>query len=128
MPDIKALVERGIAKLPAFTQRPVNYVWRRVQRHWWLDKVCIVFLTCLGIVFGMSYYFMNVMANVASQRSKLIQDALGFRYTLPDVFFEWIGMIELLWLTDMFDALMFVPTALLVITHERPWRVVSRMG
>ncbi|KAJ1948515.1 hypothetical protein EC988_005145 [Linderina pennispora] len=128
MPDIKALVERGIAKLPAFTQRPVNYVWRRVQRHWWLDKICIVFLTCLGIVFGMSYYFMNVMANVASQRSRLVEEALGFRYTLPDVFFDWIGMIELLWLTDMFDALMFVPTALLVVTHERPWRVISRMG
>ncbi|ORX74995.1 hypothetical protein DL89DRAFT_254751 [Linderina pennispora] len=99
MPDIKALVERGIAKLPAFTQRPVNYVWRRVQRHWWLDK-----------------------------RSRLVEEALGFRYTLPDVFFDWIGMIELLWLTDMFDALMFVPTALLVVTHERPWRVISRMG
>ncbi|KAJ2612944.1 hypothetical protein H4S08_002479 [Coemansia sp. RSA 1365] len=70
---------------------------------------------------------MNVMANVASQRSKLIEDALGARYTLPDVFFEFIGILELLWMTDMFDALMFVPTALLVMWHERPWRVVSRL-
>ncbi|KAJ2449589.1 hypothetical protein GGI03_007070 [Coemansia sp. RSA 2337] len=30
-------------------------------------------------------------------------------------------------MTDMFDALMFVPTAALIITHDRPWRVVSRL-
>ncbi|KAI8320784.1 hypothetical protein GQ54DRAFT_262925 [Martensiomyces pterosporus] len=67
------------------------------------------------------------MANVASQRSKLIEDRLGIRFALPDVFFDFIGYIDMLWMTDMFDALMFVPTALLVLSHERPWRVVSRL-
>ncbi|KAJ2360279.1 hypothetical protein H4S02_011997, partial [Coemansia sp. RSA 2611] len=67
------------------------------------------------------------MANVASQRSKLIEDALGHRLSLPDVFFLFIGHIKLLWMTDMFDALMFIPTAVLIITHDRPWRVVSRL-
>ncbi|KAJ1916625.1 hypothetical protein H4219_003690 [Mycoemilia scoparia] len=66
------------------------------------------------------------MANVASQRSKLIEDDLGFRPTLPDVGFEFIGYIKQLWLTDLFDILMFIPTVLLIITHPRPWRVISR--
>ncbi|KAJ2161133.1 hypothetical protein GGF46_001723 [Coemansia sp. RSA 552] len=109
-------------------RRCVGFLVRRIRRNWWLDKTCIYFLTAVGLVFGLSYYFMNVMANVASQRSKLIEDALGTRYTLPDVFFGFIGLVELLWMTDMFDALMFVPTTLLVLAHERPWRVVSRLG
>ncbi|KAJ1953339.1 hypothetical protein GGI12_006034, partial [Dipsacomyces acuminosporus] len=78
--------------------------------------------------FGLSYYFMNVMANVASKRSKLVEDALGIRFTLPDVFFDFIGYVDKLWMTDMFDVLMFVPTVLLVLSHERPWRVISRLG
>ncbi|KAJ1720945.1 hypothetical protein LPJ53_004469 [Coemansia erecta] len=108
-------------------RKGVGFVWRRIRRNWWLDRVCIIFLVSTGIVFGLSYYFMNVMANVASQRSKEIEDALGMRFTLPDVFFEFIGYVDMLWLTDMFDALMFVPTVLLVLSHERPWRVVSRL-
>ncbi|KAJ1787457.1 hypothetical protein IW139_001598 [Coemansia sp. RSA 353] len=117
----------GSHRVLAVFRRAPLLVWRRVRRNWWLDRTCIIFLVTIGIVFGLSYYFMNVMANVASKRSKLIEDALGTRYTLPDVFFEFIGAVELLWMTDMFDALMFVPTALLVAWHERPWRVVSRL-
>ncbi|KAJ2699437.1 hypothetical protein FB645_005318 [Coemansia sp. IMI 203386] len=107
--------------------RGVAAIWRRIRRNWWLDRTCIAFLVITAIIFGLSYYFMNVMANVASQRSKLIEDALGSRFTLPDVFFEFIGYVDLLWMTDMFDALMFVPTVFLVLSHERPWRVVSRL-
>ncbi|KAJ2303691.1 hypothetical protein IWW55_002799 [Coemansia sp. RSA 2706] len=114
-------------RAPEVGRRCVAFAWRRIRRNWWLDRKCIGFLVGIGIVFGLSYYFMNVMANVASQRSKLIEDALGTRFTLPDVFFGFIGFVELLWMTDMFDALMFVPTAALVMSHERPWRVVSRL-
>ncbi|KAJ2723489.1 hypothetical protein GGI07_002613 [Coemansia sp. Benny D115] len=110
-----------------WARRLLAFVVRRVRRNWWLDRTCIIFLVCVAVVFGLSYYFMNVMANVASQRSKRIEDALGFRFTLPDVFFEFIGYVDMLWMTDMFDALMFAPTALLVLSHERPWRVVSRL-
>ncbi|KAJ2399951.1 hypothetical protein GGI23_002342 [Coemansia sp. RSA 2559] len=110
------------------SKRGTAFVIRRIRRNWWLDRTCIVFLVLVGVLFGLSYYFMNVMANVASQRSKIIEDQLGIRYTLPDVFYEFIGYVDLLWMTDLFDALMFVPTALLVLSHERPWRVVARMG
>ncbi|KAJ1987806.1 hypothetical protein EDC05_005639 [Coemansia umbellata] len=116
------------ARVRELGRRSLMFLMRRIRRNWWLDRVCIAFLVCVGAVFGLSYYFMNVMANVASQRSKIIEDQLGSRYTLPDVFFGFIGYVDLLWLTDMFDALMFVPTVLLVLSHERPWRVVSRLG
>ncbi|KAJ2040743.1 hypothetical protein H4S04_002732 [Coemansia sp. S16] len=116
-----------MARVNELGQKAFGFVWRRIRRNWWLDRVCIIFLVCVVIVFGLTYYFMNVMANVASQRSKLIEDQLGQRFTLPDVFFLFIGYVELLWMTDMFDALMFVPTAALIITHDRPWRVVSRL-
>ncbi|KAJ1673271.1 hypothetical protein EV182_005564 [Spiromyces aspiralis] len=104
----------------------VQWGIRYIRRHWWLDRVCVAFLVCLVIVFGLSYYFMNVMANVASQRSKKIQDELGQRPTLPDVGFEMISYFKKLWLTDLFDILMFIPTILLIICHQRPWRVISR--
>ncbi|KAJ2086379.1 hypothetical protein IW138_005750 [Coemansia sp. RSA 986] len=117
-----------VAHLRDASKRGTVFVVRRIRRNWWLDRTCIVFLIGVGMVFGLSYYFMNVMANVASRRSKIIEDQLGTRYTLPDVFYEFIGYVDMLWMTDLFDALMFVPTALLVISHERPWRVVSRMG
>ncbi|KAJ2767329.1 hypothetical protein IWQ56_003373 [Coemansia nantahalensis] len=107
--------------------RATAFTLRRIRRNWWLDRKCIIFLTAVGVSFGISYYFMNVMANVASKRSRLIEDQLGFRPTLPDVFYEFIGYVELLWMTDMFDALMFVSTTLLVLSHERPWRVTSRL-
>ncbi|KAJ2448400.1 hypothetical protein GGF42_005120 [Coemansia sp. RSA 2424] len=116
-----------MARVAELCRKTGGAVLRRVRRHWWLDRVCIIFLVCLVLVFGLSYYFMNVMANVASKRSKLIEDQLGQRFTLPDVFFLFIGYVELLWMTDLFDALMFVPTAALIILHERPWRVVSRL-
>ncbi|KAJ1901649.1 hypothetical protein LPJ66_000617 [Kickxella alabastrina] len=104
-----------------------SFLWQRIRRNWWLDRTCIIFLVTTVVIFGIIYYFMNVMANVASKRSRLIEDQLGFRFTLPDVFFEFIGYIDKLWMTDMFDVLMFIPTGALVIWHERPWRVVSRL-
>lgn len=109
------------------SQKLLAFVIHRIRRNWWLDLRCILFLVATAIAFGMSYYFMNVMANVASKRSKLIQDQLGERFTLPDVFYEFIGYIDDLWMTDMFDALIFFPTVLLVLSHQRPWRVVSRL-
>ncbi|KAJ2446199.1 hypothetical protein GGI03_007551, partial [Coemansia sp. RSA 2337] len=93
-----------MARVSELGQKAFGFVWRRIRRNWWLDRVCIIFLVCVVIVFGLTYYFMNVMANVASQRSKLIEDQLGQRFTLPDVFFLFIGYVELLWMTDMFDA------------------------
>ncbi|KAF9934409.1 sphingomyelin synthase [Linnemannia zychae] len=39
---------------------------------------------------------------------------------LTDRLFEAIPSIKLLWLTDLADALMFVPTIILVLTHYRP--------
>ncbi|KAJ2537506.1 hypothetical protein EV175_006701 [Coemansia sp. RSA 1933] len=105
-----------------------TFVVRRIRRNWWLDRTCVAFVVSVGVLFGLSYYFMNVMANIASRRSKLIEDELGQRFTLPDVFYEFIGYVDLLWMTDLFDALMFAPTALLVLSHERPWRVVCRLG
>ncbi|KAJ2510496.1 hypothetical protein H4217_007843 [Coemansia sp. RSA 1939] len=108
--------------------RATAFVVRRIRRNWWLDRTTIAFLVGVGAAFGLSYYFMNVLANVASRRSKAIEDALGTRYTLPDVFYGFIGYVDVLWMTDLFDALMFVPTALLVATHQRPWRVVARTG
>ncbi|KAJ2778334.1 hypothetical protein H4R18_004665 [Coemansia javaensis] len=114
-------------RVRAGARRAAAFVWRRVRRNWWLDRTGACFVAGVVAAFGLSYYFMNVMANVASQRSRRIEEDLGRRYTLPDVFFGFIGRVELLWMTDMFDALLFVPTALLVVAHERPWRVVSRL-
>ncbi|KAI8602985.1 hypothetical protein EDD21DRAFT_442403 [Dissophora ornata] len=61
-------------------------------------------------------YFMNVMANVASYLSPDNNEVPK----LTDRLFEAIPSIHLLWLTDFADALMFVPTIILILTHYRP--------
>ncbi|KAF9365823.1 hypothetical protein BGX34_008154 [Mortierella sp. NVP85] len=68
------------------------------------------------VIFGLTMYFMNVMANVASYLSP---DNTKVPI-LTDRMFEAIPSIQLLWLTDLADALMFAPTIVLILTHYRP--------
>ncbi|KAG0301672.1 hypothetical protein BGZ98_008145 [Dissophora globulifera] len=58
---------------------------------------------------------MNVMANIAS---RLSPD--NTKYKLNDRLFDAIPSIKVLWLTDLADALMFIPTIVLILTHYRP--------
>ncbi|KAG0371265.1 hypothetical protein BC939DRAFT_423718 [Gamsiella multidivaricata] len=75
------------------------------------------------IIFGLTLYFMNVMANVASYLSP--DNTVVPKLT--DRLFEAIPSIQLLWLTDLADALMFVPTVILVLTHYRPLYLLCKV-
>ncbi|KAF9941371.1 hypothetical protein BGZ67_005201 [Mortierella alpina] len=63
----------------------------------------------------MTMYFMNVVANMASYLSP-DKDILP----LTDRLFEVLPSITTLWLTDMADFLLFMPTMILILTHYRP--------
>ncbi|KAF9938401.1 hypothetical protein BGZ65_012966 [Modicella reniformis] len=65
----------------------------------------------------------NVMANVASY---LAPDNTKVP-KLTDRMFEVIPSIQLLWLTDLADALMFAPTILLILTHYRPLYLLCKV-
>ncbi|KAG0047549.1 hypothetical protein BGZ89_004898, partial [Linnemannia elongata] len=63
------------------------------------------------------------MANVASYLSPDNTETPK----LPDRGFEAIPSITLLWLTDLADALLFVPTILLIATHYRPLYLLCKV-
>ncbi|KAF9415622.1 sphingomyelin synthase, partial [Podila epigama] len=65
----------------------------------------------------------NVMANVASY----LAPNNTTNPKLTDRLFEAIPSITLLWLTDLADALMFIPTVFLVLTHYRPMYLLSKV-
>ncbi|KAG0246925.1 hypothetical protein B0O80DRAFT_430629 [Mortierella sp. GBAus27b] len=75
------------------------------------------------VIFALSLYFMNVMANVASYLSPDNTKVPK----LTDRMFEAIPSIQLLWLTDLADALMFAPTVVLVLTHYRPLYLLCKV-
>ncbi|KAI1321782.1 hypothetical protein EDD11_000058 [Mortierella claussenii] len=75
------------------------------------------------VIFGLTMYFMNVMANVASYLSPDNTETPK----LTDRLFEAIPSIQLLWLTDLMDAVMFVPTVLLILTHYRPLYLLCKV-
>ncbi|KAF9178469.1 sphingomyelin synthase [Haplosporangium sp. Z 767] len=66
---------------------------------------------------------MNVMANVASYLSPDNTETPK----LSDRLFEAIPSIKLLWLTDLADALLFVPTIILILTHYRPLYLLCKV-
>ncbi|KAG0047478.1 hypothetical protein BGZ83_007470, partial [Gryganskiella cystojenkinii] len=65
----------------------------------------------------------NVMANVASYLSPDNTEVPK----MSDRLFEAIPSIKLLWLTDLADALMFIPTVILVLTHYRPLYLLCKV-
>jgi len=46
---------------------------------------------------------------------------------MTDRLFEAIPSIKLLWLTDLADALMFIPTVILILTHYRPLYLLCKV-
>ncbi|KAF9434610.1 hypothetical protein BGZ76_007724 [Entomortierella beljakovae] len=66
---------------------------------------------------------MDVMANVASYLSPDNTEIPK----LSDRLFEAIPPISLLWLTDVADAVMFVPTFVLILTHYRPLYLLCKV-
>ncbi|KAG0281226.1 sphingomyelin synthase [Linnemannia exigua] len=74
-------------------------------------------------IFALTLYFMNVMANVASYLSPDNTKVPK----MSDRLFEAIPSIKLLWLTDLADALLFVPTIILVLTHYRPLYLLCKV-
>ncbi|KAG0350748.1 hypothetical protein BG005_009730 [Podila minutissima] len=68
------------------------------------------------VIFALTLYFMNVMANVASYLSPDNTETPK----LSDRLFETLPSITLLWLTDLADALLFIPTTIMIATHYRP--------
>ncbi|KAF9416026.1 hypothetical protein BGZ94_010329 [Podila epigama] len=74
-------------------------------------------------IFSLSLYFMNVMANVASYLSP---DNETFP-KLTDRGFEAIPSITVLWLTDLADAILFIPTVIMVATHYRPLYLLCKV-
>ncbi|KAF8941028.1 hypothetical protein BGZ58_003166 [Dissophora ornata] len=75
------------------------------------------------VIFSLTLYFMNIMANVASYLSPDNTETPE----ISDRLFEVIPSIQLLWLTDLADVLMFVPTVLLVLTHYRPLYLLCKV-
>ncbi|KAF9975813.1 sphingomyelin synthase [Actinomortierella ambigua] len=101
--------------------------WKALKR-WFLQRYklspqsILVTLTVL-VVFGLTMYFMNVMANVASSLSPDNTETPK----MADRMFEAIPSIQLLWLTDLADAVMFVPTVILILTHYRPLYLLCKV-
>ncbi|KAJ1982494.1 hypothetical protein H4R35_000276 [Dimargaris xerosporica] len=88
-----------------------------------VDLPAAIYIVSLLACWGLSYYFMNVMANVASYRSSLVKN----KELLPDLGFEVIPHVDALWLTDFFDALMFAPTAIMVaLFNRRPNYIMAK--
>ncbi|KAG0252376.1 sphingomyelin synthase [Mortierella polycephala] len=79
-------------------------------------------LFCI-VVFGLTLYFMNVMANVASYLAPDNNETPK----LNDRLFDVIPSIKLLWLTDLADVLLFAPTVILVLTHYRPLYLLCKV-
>ncbi|KAF9095913.1 hypothetical protein BGX23_012358 [Mortierella sp. AD031] len=77
----------------------------------------------VSIVFALTLYFMNVMANVALYLSPDNTETPK----LTDRLFEALPSITLLWLTDLADGLLFIPTVLLVMTHYRPLYLLCKV-
>ncbi|KAG0226776.1 hypothetical protein BGW42_003428 [Actinomortierella wolfii] len=101
--------------------------WEALKR-WFFQRYKLTrqsILVTLGVVviFGLTMYFMNVMANVASSLSPDNTETPK----LTDRMFEVIPSIQLLWLTDLADAIMFVPTMLLILTHYRPLYLLCKV-
>ncbi|KAF9926116.1 hypothetical protein FBU30_004260 [Linnemannia zychae] len=63
------------------------------------------------------------MANVASYLSPDNTETPK----LSDRLFEAIPSIQLLWLTDLADGLLFIPTVLLILTHYRPLYLLCKV-
>ncbi|KAI7830757.1 hypothetical protein BC939DRAFT_438982 [Gamsiella multidivaricata] len=104
---------------PAMMERLKRAFFRRYK----LTRQSIGCTLLVIVIFGLTMYFMNVMANVASYLSPDNTETPK----LSDRLFEAIPSIHLLWLTDLADALMFVPTVLLVLTHYRPLYLLSKV-
>ncbi|KAF9381649.1 hypothetical protein CPB97_007637 [Podila verticillata] len=81
-----------------------------------LTKQSIMFTMLVIVIFSLTLYFMNVMANVASYLSPDNTETPK----LSDRLFEALPSITMLWLTDLADALLFVPTVIMIATHYRP--------
>jgi len=67
------------------------------------------------ILMGTTYYFNDVMANVASYRSPNNHVVAP----LSDLAFDVLPSIDALWLTDLFDYLLLVPVLLYVLLFTR---------
>ncbi|KAF9360250.1 hypothetical protein BGX26_010051 [Mortierella sp. AD094] len=93
-------------------ERLKNFILRRYK----LSRQSVGFTVFVIVIFGLTLYFMDVMANVASYLSPDNTETPK----LTDRLFEAIPSISLLWLTDLADAIMFIPTFILILTHYRP--------
>ncbi|KAJ1911613.1 hypothetical protein IWQ60_010053 [Tieghemiomyces parasiticus] len=101
------------AELGRFKHRFIRFAKERYP----VDRPSLIFIGCLVACWATTYYLMNVVANMASYRSSFIQHS----ERLPDLGFEVIPEIQELWLTDLFDVLMFAPTAIMAtFINRRP--------
>ncbi|KAJ1924130.1 hypothetical protein IWQ60_005424 [Tieghemiomyces parasiticus] len=100
---------------PHDVERLKRRVVRFAKERYPVDLPSGILIVSLLACWGFTYYLMNVVANVASYRSSLIQHQVP----LPDLGFEVIPEIRELWMTDLFDALMFAPTAIMATFFNR---------
>ncbi|KAF9952452.1 hypothetical protein BGZ72_006290 [Mortierella alpina] len=105
--------------MQTWMKRFKRWFWQRYK----LTKQSIFWTLLCIVLFGLSLYFMNVMANVASYLSPDNTQTPK----LSDRLFEAIPSITLLWLTDLADIILFVPTVLLVLTHYRPLYLLCKV-
>ncbi|KAK3843504.1 MAG: hypothetical protein J3R72DRAFT_522894 [Linnemannia gamsii] len=88
-----------------------------------LTRQSVGYTLAIILIFILTLYFMNVMANVASYLSPDNTETPK----LTDRLFEAIPSITMLWLTDLADGLLFIPTILLVMTHYRPLYLLCKV-
>jgi hypothetical protein len=75
------------------------------------------------VCWGLSYYFMNVAANVASVRSMSnVENEI-----MKDLGFEFVPKVQLLWLTDFFDGIMVAIMGLLLLISPSKFEVLSKI-
>ncbi|KAI8143801.1 PAP2 superfamily C-terminal-domain-containing protein [Fennellomyces sp. T-0311] len=88
--------------------------WFRARYYFTTESVGVTII--VAAVWILSYYLMSVFSNIASSLSP---DNAVYPQ-LPDVGFMLLPQINTLWLTDLFDAILVLPTILLIITHRKP--------
>ena len=90
-------------------------------RYCW-DAESLLFFGGSILLFLLSSYVNIVCSNFASARSPASLP------TLPDLGFEWIPQIQALWLTDLANILLIIPTSLYVfVLDARPLEASTRL-
>ncbi|KAI8054705.1 PAP2 superfamily C-terminal-domain-containing protein [Syncephalis plumigaleata] len=98
-------------KIARLRTRIVEHFRQRYE----INRVTVSVTFISLVLTALCYWFMNVMANVASKRSPDNRIVAPLR----DAGFEKIGELRALYLTDVFDAIAIIPAVLFILLYHR---------